>query len=148
MKTPVTNTFNVKLFLIGIFMITTLQSISQTNERIRVIFGTRSRPSADGKGCEGDKGTCFIFNTKDKVMSDVGVAEVSEVNGRINFNIVQDPSPAGPEENVFYVHEDKVLPTETARELGYESVIIKRGEYPLDKRKNRLGTVQLIAIFK
>ncbi|MBK9400015.1 MAG: hypothetical protein IPN36_03900 [Bacteroidetes bacterium] len=81
-------------------------------------------------------------------MSDVGVAEVSEVNGRINFNIVQDPSPAGPEENVFYVHEDKVLPYETARELGYESVIIKRGEYPLDKRKNRLGTVQLIAIFK
>ncbi|MBK9400014.1 MAG: hypothetical protein IPN36_03895 [Bacteroidetes bacterium] len=40
MKTPVTNTFITKLFLIGIFMITTLQSISQTNERIRVILVT------------------------------------------------------------------------------------------------------------
>lgn len=148
MKTPVSNTFITKLFLIGIFMVTTLQSISQTNDRIRFIFGTRSRPSADGKGCEGDKGLCVILNLKDKVMPDMGLAEVQEVNGRLLLNILQDPSPAGPDENVFYVYEDKVLPAEIAGALGYDSVIIEKGEYPLDKRKNRLGAVQLIALFK
>lgn len=147
MKTSLKKSFLVSLFLLGIFMITSTLSFSQTNGRIRLIFGTRTHPTADGKGCEGDKGTCFLIYSTASVGKmtepNSGVAEISIQEGKMIFNIVSDNSPAQADENTFYVFTDMKVPVEAARELGYNSIIIKRGQYKLDKTKNRLGQVTL-----
>ncbi|MBL7922937.1 MAG: hypothetical protein JNL88_01930 [Bacteroidia bacterium] len=149
MKTPVSNPFLITLFAIGIFMITTLSSFAQSGNRIRFIFGTRCHPVGDGKGCEGEKGICIILNFKDKIyFSNSGQGEMEVINGRIQFSILSDHSPAAADENDFYVYEDKVVPVELAEELGYNSIVIKRGVYKLDKSRNPLGVAQLNAEFR
>ncbi len=147
MKTSLKKSFLVSLFLLGIFMITSTLSFSQTNGRIRLVFGTRTHPTADGKGCEGDKGICFLIYTTANIGKSTepnnGIGEVTLQDNKIIFNIVSDNSPAQADENIFYVYQDMKIPAEAAREFGFNSIIIKRGQYKLDKTKNRLGQVTL-----
>lgn len=152
MKKPVQTLFYSTLFILGLFTILPTSSSNASDPRIfgiRIIFGTRSHPSADGKGCEGDKGLCFIVSRNDKTMDpQAGLADIEVRDGKIFWNIVQDPEPALDYENTFYVYEDKVVPADIAQELGYSSITIRKGEYRLDKSKNRLGSILLNADFR
>jgi hypothetical protein len=147
MKNSLKKSFLLSFLLLGIVMITSTLSFSQTNGRIRLVFGTRTHPTADGKGCEGDKGICFLVYTTANIGKSTepnsGIGEVSLQDGKIIFNIVSDSSPAQTDENTFYVYQDMKIPAEAAREFGFNSIIIKRGQYTLDKTKNRLGQVAL-----
>ncbi len=148
MKKPVQTLFCSTLFLLGLLFISE-QIHAQSSQRIRVIFGTRVHPTSDGKGCEGEKGICFIIIWRDQSrLTSEGTAEIQEVDGKILLNILQDPDPALDFENTFYVYEDKEIPADIAQEMGYSSITIKRGEYRLDKNKNRLGSVLLNADFR
>lgn len=147
MKNTVKTLFCKTLFIIGVFC--NLNNASaQSNERIKFIFGTRTHPNADGSGCEGEKGICIlIIYGSNARTSDMGVAELSEENGRLKFDILEDPDPAGDGENTFFVYEDKTLPSEAAERMGYSKVVIRRGEYPIDKNQARHGSVLLKAEF-
>lgn len=148
MKTSVLTSFKKILFLLGVFAFISLELAAQNAERIRIIVGTRSHPSPDGKGCEGEKGFCFIFGSTNKIVdSDAGIAEIQIVRGQIQTNIISDPTPAESDENTFFLYEDKILPQETAEALGYSKIILRKGEYRLDKSRNPLGTVLLNASF-
>lgn len=148
MKKPVHTLFYSTLFILGLLFISE-NLHAQSGQRIRVIFGTRVHPTSDGKGCEGEKGMCFIIIWRDQSRSiSEGTAEIQEMDGNLLLNIVQDPDPALDFENTFYVYEDKAIPADVAQEMGYSSITIKRGEYRLDKNKNRLGSVLLKADFR
>jgi len=148
MKTTSTKKIKHILFILGILAFFCIDSYAQTAQRIRLIVGTRSRPSSDGKGCDGDKGFCFIFGSSNKTIGqEAGVAEVQVVKNQLMINMISDPSPAEANENTFYVYEDKVLPMESSEELGYSKIIIRKGQYPIDKSRNRLGSVLLNASF-
>ena len=138
------------LSILTLFFFTTLFTTVQAQDgnRIRIIFGTRSHPNSSGDGCEGEKGICLIITRGGASASDrLGSGEISEEYGRLFLNITEDPSPAMEHENSFLVAEDKTLPKELARELGYERVTIRKGTYRLDKSKNPLGSVYLNATF-
>jgi hypothetical protein len=148
MKTSLLNNFKKTLFIFGIITLIALEASAQNEERIRFVFGTRSKPAAQGDGCDGEKGICIRLLAKTTIIDkDLGVGEFQIVRGQLQLNIVSDPSPAGSDENTFYIYEDRILPAETAEELGYSKIIIRKGEYRLDKSKNRLGTVLLNASF-
>ncbi|MBK9637075.1 MAG: hypothetical protein IPO63_04390 [Bacteroidetes bacterium] len=149
MKTLVTKDFKKIFFILGIFAFLSLESYAQNAERIRFVFGTRSKPAAIGEGCDGEKGLCIRFFSSSKTIgTGEGIAEVQTVRGQLQLNIINDNSPAEENENIFYVYEDKVLPQEIAEQLGFSRVIIRKGEYRLDKSRNRLGTVLLNASFQ
>jgi len=147
MKTIIKKSFLTLLFLLGIFMISGADSYGQTSQRIRFVFGTRSHPNSDGKGCGGDKGLCvLLYTTKDiGKVTDVnsGIAEISVEGDQMSFNIINDNSPAERHENYFYVYRDIVVPEEGARMLGYSSITIRKGKYPLNKIRNPLGQTTL-----
>lgn len=147
MKTIFKKSLFTILFFLGIFMLSGSDSYGQTSQRIRFVFGTRSHPTNEGKGCEGDKGLCvLIYTTKDigKITEvNSGIAEISVEGDQMTFNIINDNSPAERHENYFYVYNDIVVPDEGARALGYSSIIIKKGKYPLHKTRNPLGQTQL-----
>jgi hypothetical protein len=150
MKTSIKKPFLAILFLLGIFMISGADSYGQTSQRIRFVFGTRSHPNSDGKGCEGDKGLCvLLYTTKDigKVTDvNTGITEMSVEGDQMTFNILSDNSPAEQHENYFYVYSDITVPAEAARAFGYSSIIIKKGKYPLNKSRNPLGQTVLPVI--
>lgn len=136
--------------MIALFFFTTLFANvqAQNGNRIRIIFGTRSHPNGSGDGCEGEKGICLIITRGGASGSDrLGTGEISEEYGRLFLNITEDPSPAMDHENSFLVAEDKELPKELVKELGYSRVTIRKGTYRLDKSKNPLGSVYLNATF-
>jgi len=142
------NQFYISIIALFFFnnLFTTVQA--QDGNRIRIIFGTRSHPNGDGTGCEGEKGICVIITRGGGLSSEkMGSGEISEENGRLYLSITEDPSPAMDDENTFLVAQDKVLPTEVARELGYNRVTIRKGIFKLDKSKNPLGNVYLNATF-
>lgn len=148
MQTLVSINFKKIIFILGIFAFISLESYAQNAERIRFVFGTRSKPAAQGDGCDGEKGICIRLLAKTTIIDkDLGVGEIQIIKGQIQLNIISDPSPAESDENTFYIYEDRVLPNETAEQLGYSKIIIRKGEYRLDKSKNRLGTVMLNASF-
>lgn len=148
MKTLLIYHFKKSLFILGIIAFMSLDASAQNAERIRFVFGTRSKPAAQGEGCDGEKGLCIRFFSSSKVIgTGEGQAEIQIVRGQILFNIIEDSSPAEESENIFYVYEDKLLPGEISEQLGYSKIIIRKGEYRLDKSKNRLGTVMLNASF-
>ncbi len=149
MKTLVSINFKKIIFILGIFAFLSLESFAQTNGKIRLIFGTRSHPNASGDGCDPDKGICLIFGSSTKIVDPtLGIAEIQFERGQLKFNIISDPSPAEGNENIFFVYEDKILPQESSEQLGFSKVIVRKGEYRLDKSRNRLGTVMLNAIFQ
>ena len=149
MKTLISINFKKIIFILGIFAFLSLESYAQNAERIRFVFGTRSKPAAMGDGCDGVKGLCIRFFSSSKTVgTGEGIAEVQTVRGQLQLNIISDTSPAEENENIFYVYEDKTLPQEIAEQLGFSKIIIRKGEYRLDKSRNRLGTVMLNAIFQ
>lgn len=149
MKTITSNNFKKIIFILGIFAFLSLESYAQNAERIRFVFGTRSKPAAIGDGCDGEKGLCIRFFSSSKTVgTGEGIAEVQTVRGQLQLNIISDTSPAEENENIFYVYEDKTLPQEIAEQLGFSKITIRKGEYRLDKSRNRLGTVMLNAIFQ
>ena len=149
MKTLISINFKKIIFILGIFAFLSLESYAQNAERIKFVFGTRSKPAAVGDGCDGEKGLCIRFHGRTKtVETGEGIAEVQTVQGQLEFNIINDSSPAEENENIFYVYEDKILPQEIAEQLGFSKVTVRKGEYRLDKSRNRLGTVMLNAIFQ
>lgn len=144
-----TTPFLLIAFFATVFNFLSINCDAQDTERIRIIFGTRSHPNSDGKGCEGDKGTCLIFAMQDRVALDnEGVAEITVKQNRVYWNIIEDSSPAESNENTFYVYEEKILPAELVKELGYEQIVIQPGKYYLDKSRNPLGCVILEAEIK
>lgn len=148
MKKPVQTLFFSTLFILGL-LLTSNSATAQSTERIKVIIGTRSHPTADGKGCEGEKGICFIITFRDQDrLHNSGVAEIQDIDGKLLLNILQDPEPAMDFENTFHVYEDKEIPADIAQEMGYSGITIRKGEYRLDKNKNRLGSVLLNADFR
>ena len=149
MKTLISINFKKIIFILGIFAFLSIESYAQNADKIRFVFGTRSKPAAIGDGCDGEKGLCIRFHGRTKtVETGEGIAEVQTVRGQLEFNIINDSSPAEENENIFYVYEDKILPQEIAEQLGFSKIIIRKGEYRLDKSRNRLGTVMLNAIFQ
>jgi hypothetical protein len=150
MNNTLNTLFYKSLFISCLFFVLTSAAHAQQQERIRIIFGTRVHPSADGKGCEGEKGICLIFTTTDIKgrSSDMGEAQLDESNGRIVLNILKDPDPALDYENTFYVYEDKRLPSDVASAFGYREIVLKKGEYRIDKSDNPLGKVTVDAIFE
>ncbi|CAN5501302.1 hypothetical protein BH11BAC2_BH11BAC2_01930 [soil metagenome] len=144
MKTPKLLIFMIA-FVMGFCSIIPSKSNAQTTERIKFRFGTRSHPNASGEGCEGDKGICIILNLSANrlAVNNCGVADVIISGNKMTFNIVEDPSPALDSENYLNVYEDKSLDNATAEQLGYSSVIIKKGRYVLNKSKNKLGTAEV-----
>ncbi|MBK7966614.1 MAG: hypothetical protein IPK10_15970 [Bacteroidetes bacterium] len=149
MKTPLSINFKKIIFILGIFAFLSLESYAQNAERIRFVFCTRSKPAANGDGCDGEKGLCIRFFSSSKTIgTGEGIAEVQTIRGQLQLNIITDNSPAEENENTFYVYEDKILPQEIAEQLGFSRVTIRKGEYRLDKSRNRLGTVMLNAIFQ
>ena len=137
--------------LIAIILITFLSignAFCQNANRIKIIFGTRVHPSAEGKGCEGDKGTCFliIYTNRTPIEDNMGVAEIGiSYEGKIIFNITEDSSPAQNDENTFYVFERKEIPQEVCKELGYDRIVLQPGKYFLNKSDNSLGTALIDA---
>ncbi len=149
MKTIVSINIKKIIFILGIFAFLSIESYAQNAERIRFVFGTRSKPAAIGDGCDGEKGLCIRFFSSSKTIgTGEGIAEVQTVRGQLQLNIISDTSPAEENENIFYVYEDKILPQEIAEQLGFSKVTIRKGEYRLDKSRNRFGTVLLNAIFQ
>lgn len=148
MKTKLSAHFKKSLFILGIIAFISLESSAQNAERIKFVFGTRSKPAAQGDGCDGLKGLCIRFTSNSKTISSgEGIGEVQILRSQLLLNIIEDSSPAEEDENTFYVYEDKTLPIEISEQLGYSKIIIRKGEYRLDKSKNRLGTVLLNASF-
>lgn len=140
--------FKKSLFILGIIAFISIEASAQNATRIRFVFGTRSKPAAQGEGCDGEKGLCIRFFSSSKTIgTGEGISEIQIVRGQVLFNIVEDSSPAEENENIFYIYEDKTLPGEISEQLGYSKIIIRKGEYRLDKSKNRLGTVMLNASF-
>lgn len=151
MKTSIKTPFLTTLFLLGMFMLSTLHSAAQSSQRIRVVFGTRTHPTADGKGCEGEKGICFlIYVIKDRISTEPnsGVGEVVVEGQQLTLNIISDTSPAEYDEQFFHVYRDIAVPADAARALGYTSITIKKGRYPLNKSRNPLGQVTLPVVLK
>lgn len=142
--------FNNTLFISSLFFLTTSNVLAQQQARIKIIFGTRVHPSDDGKGCEGEKGICLIVTTKDLRTQGtaLGEAQVEEVDGHIRLSIQRDPDPAMDHENTFYLYSDKRLPADVALAFGYREIILKKGEYRIDKSDNPLGTVKIDANFE
>jgi hypothetical protein len=60
------------------------------------------------------------------------------VNGRLQLNFLADPPD---KTNVWTVDQDVVLDTAISRPLGYEQVIIRAGQYPVDYSRNPFGQV-------
>lgn len=148
MKTILNKYFKKSLFILGIIVFISLDASAQNAERIRFVFGTRSKPAAQGEGCDGEKGLCIRFFSSTKTMgTGEGIAEIQIVRNQVHFNIIEDSSPAEADENIFYVYEDKTLPTEISEPLGFNKIIIRKGDYRLDKSKNPLGSVMLNAAF-
>lgn len=148
MKTLLFYHFKKSIFILGIMAFISLEASAQNAERIRFVFGTRSKPAAQGEGCDGEKGLCIRFFSSTKTIgTGEGISEIQIVGGQILFNIIEDSSPAEENENIFFVYEDKTLPAEISEQLGYSKIIIRKGQYRLDKSKNRLGTVMLNASF-
>lgn len=145
MKNTINPLFSFAFFAL-VFSLFSLTSEAQDALRIKVIFGTRVRPSSDGKGCDGDKGTCLIISYGQKGLPDnPGVAEISVEGDYIAWNILEDAAPAADYEDVFHVYEAKEIPREVCRELGYSRIVLQPGEYRLDKSENRLGKVLIKA---
>lgn len=140
------NPFSAIAFFALVFSFLSLNCTAQDAQRIRVIFGTRVHPSSDGKGCEGDKGTCLIVSYGQKGLPDnPGVAEISVKDEFIEWNIIEDDAPASDFENAFHVYEPKEIPRDVCRQLGYSRIVLQPGEYRLDKSENRLGKVLIKA---
>jgi hypothetical protein len=138
------------LFISSLFFLTSTSVLAQQQERIKIIFGTRVHPSDDGKGCEGDKGICLIVITKDLRIqgTDLGEAQVEEIDGHIRLSIQRDPDPVMDHENTFYLYSDKPLPPDVAMAFGYREITLKKGEYRIDKSDNPLGTIKIDANFE
>ena len=133
-------------FFALVFNFISIHANAQNQERIRVIFGTRTHPNSQGTGCEGDKGTCIIITLKDKVAIDnPGIAEISVKEGMVEWTIIEDSSPAVEDENILYVYNLKEIPKEICRELGYDNITLLPGEYYLDKSKVKLGRAEIRA---
>jgi hypothetical protein len=139
----------IKAFTLTLLFTLSLTSLfAQNANRIRIIFGTRSHPSADGKGCEGEKGICIIITTKDRdvILDNKGTSEISmNDEGKIVFNIIEDSSPAQEDENTLYLFERKEIPQEVCKELGYDRIVLQPGKYFLNKSDNSLGTAVIDA---
>lgn len=137
------------LFVKSLFILSVLVSFSCDSyaqlPKIKFIFGTRSHPNGTGDGCDGDKGICIIIRANQNriSISNPGVAEASINQGKLEFKIIEDASPATADENYFYVYSEKVLDPESSRALGYEQVTILPGKYPLSKKTSRYGSAVL-----
>ncbi|CAN5501295.1 hypothetical protein BH11BAC2_BH11BAC2_01920 [soil metagenome] len=144
MKTPRKIIFLIAL-VVGFCAIASTTIYAQSNDRIKIIIGLRSHANWLGYDCEGNKGMCFAVNVfnRNVNISNSGIGEISITGDKMLLNILEDSSPATNSENYFYVYEDKILESAIAEQLGYTTITIKKGTYPLNKSKNRFGSVEL-----
>ncbi|GAB4201339.1 MAG: hypothetical protein Fur0023_05660 [Bacteroidia bacterium] len=72
--------------------------------------------------------------------------KLDEKNQKADMEFLNIPPNANCGENIFYIDEDKDLPTKAANCLGYEKVTLLRGEYEYDTCISQFGTVKNIMV--
>ena len=117
----------VKLLLMLFFVI--FANVLNGEAKPKIIFGTHSRPSSNGDGCDGSRGICIIihgrlveddFNVKD-LGDDMGLAEIEIIEGQLKMNILYDTSK-DPFQKDFNVIKDISMDKEVCEQLGATTI--------------------------
>jgi hypothetical protein len=114
-----------------------------------IIFGTRSHPCGKDEGCycTGSKGICLLINPEktDEEPSSMpaghglGQWEVLPGGSTMAISILNDYEQLTSSD--FTVISNITLSTETAGNLGYNTVVIKQGVYTVDYSEFSHGRV-------
>lgn len=133
-----------------ILLLIACAGINTSMAKPKFVFGTYSRPDAEGEGCEGVRGLCIIihgrivnddFDIKD-LGDDMALAEIEIVEGELKMNILFDNSKNCFERS-FRVIKNVTLDETVCEALGYRHVVIEPGEYVVDFSRYQFGAVVL-----
>lgn len=96
--------------------------------------------------CDGSKGFCLIIHVDLRTSAPKGKGVRSEVSiegGKLRVDFKTPlPGKGNPKKRTepITIFEDLTLDVLIARDLGYKSIIIKKGDYPVDYSRQKFGS--------
>lgn len=134
-----------KLITMAVLITALTCSFVKESSALKLVFQTR----AHGKDCDKDRGFCFALELDTQeilalinlLQKNQWTADVSCNGNELSIKTLALEHPWSGED--FTVDSDIKLPTSIAEKLGYHSIVLKSGVYPIDYANNKQGDIKI-----